>query len=346
MAIYNPEVVQQYMNETLDTMFNAAGWCEVDNSLTSKEGDTVTIWRYSGSGAPEDVSEFEGNTGYSDIDGESYEYKSVMTQARCRVSDEETYRNSWAVDKKINLLADQLFNDANAKCFKEWYATTNLFEVTSADGIPTFAEFVTAQSELNVGVDQGFQGGGESYKYFISPKDWRLFQVQLASENVIIASELINGVRKPSVNGVPVEVSDKVIDGASFFATNKAVRLLLAKSVGAETARDANLRVTEYYVRHNLCPYLEFIDKVVVLGKKVAITKTAPSHGSFNVQAYGIKGATVKLQNVAPASGYQVGTLTVTASDRSTVIVDQNHLEFRMPESGAAVEVALSFEAI
>lgn len=341
--IYEPKVVQEYLNEILKTYLDAEGWCEVDDSLKAQAGDTVEIFRYSDTGSAEKVARGEGNNYYSDIDGRSYEFKVGTAQDRVALYDEDIQKNPTVANMKMKVAPAHIVNAIKADIVNQWYNTPNTFAVTSTSGLPTVAEIIMAQSDLDLGVDNGINGGADNVCLFFSPKDYRKFQAYLVSENVIVGSEIIKGVKYTTACGIPFRASELVLDGSPVMATDKAVRLLHSNCKNTEAEREANIRRTTYYARDCYVAGLEFEKKALVMGTSVTITKTAPSNGSFDVPATSVANARVQISNIVPATGYKVGTITVTDGDSQAVTVDANN-GFVCPASGATV--AVSFEAI
>lgn len=267
MAIYKPEVVEQYINELLDTKLAVEVFVEDDRTLLAQPGDTVKVYRYTDSGSAEVVSEGAGNTNYSDLDGTPTSYTVKVVQDRCKVTDEEVARNPFVAEKKLDVVGAHIINKLRADVVGEWQKSTNKFEVADTKFIPTFTELMSALSQLDLGVDGGANGLEEDYRIFCSPDAWNAFCGKLAS-NVMIQYDMVNGKRMPIINGIAVEITDLMKNTTTtkcsmLIATNKAVRLVHGKSVAAESEREANTRTSIYYGRDNYVAALEFNNKVV-----------------------------------------------------------------------------------
>lgn len=327
MAVYNNQVVEQFINELLDTKLPVEGFCNVDNSLVANEGDSIKVYRYSDSGSAAVVTEGNGNSDYSDLDGTAYVYGIKTVQDRAKVTDEELQRNSFVAEKKLDVIAAHIINSVRNDVVAEWKKSGNVVACTAA--VPTFTELLSALVKLDLGVDAGFNSIPEDYAIFMSPAAWYAFQVTLTS-NEKIEYELINGKRVPVINGVPVKITDELASGpiSVLIATNQAVRFLNAHSVSAESSRNANTRTTEYYARKVYCPYLEFEKKVVNFGRAITLTKATVSNltekvyntiGEEIADLKVIEGQKIEIRPTA-ATGYHVATVTyggtaITADD-------------------------------
>lgn len=268
--IYTNEVVEEYLTQGLNTLLDVEALCNVDDSLEKQDGEKVKVIRYSGTGSAEFVAEGEGNTGYSDIDGQAIEYEVKVAQDRTKATDEEMKRNGKTLERKLENVKVHLVNKLRHDIMLEYAKSHHIMTpADTTDYVPTYAELMTAQTMIPM-IDGGINGDAKKVYCYMSPDAFLKFQLSLSS-NVIIQSQMIDGKQYQTVNGLPIKVTDECGKNGIpkvFLATDKAVRLLKSTCVSSEQNRLPNIRTTEYYNRLAYCPYLEFESDVVLFKAK------------------------------------------------------------------------------
>lgn len=239
-VVYENFVLENKMNEFLDTKLDMNSYMTIDASLTQAPGMIKTVNVYDVSGSVEDVSAGQGNSQSVEAYFTGVDYEVEVTQGRFIYSDEQEMQDPYIVDVGLKGLADEMVNDMVGKAITE-LGTASLTYDWDATGNFTFDDAVDAIAELNVEDEAGLF-------FLVSPADKAKVRKGLGDDLKYSEGFARTGYIG-SVAGVPVVVTKAVSEGHIYLATKDAVTAFIKKSTEIEQDRDPNTRTNTVYAR-------------------------------------------------------------------------------------------------
>lgn len=252
------EVIQNKMENLLDTALDLNTYMTVDNSLTENAGMTKSVDVYTATGDVEEVAEGEGNTADIELAYSSVDYTVGTTQGRFTYSSEQEMKNPAIVDMGVKAMADKMTNDLTAKAITEFEKGTQVVNYATA---PSFDDFVDAIAKFN--------SEGEDGLFALVNPTMKATLKKALKDDLKYSEDFVRTGYIGSVAGVPVIVSKAVSDDEIIVATKSAVTCYNKKGVEVESERIANTRTNKLYTRKVALVALTDNTKVVLIKKTV-----------------------------------------------------------------------------
>lgn len=263
-TIINKEVLGQVIGAELSTKLKFAGVAEVDTTLQSVSGDSITVEKYEYIGEAVDVAEGTAIP-ISDLSMSSQKVTVKKAGKGIKLTDEEVQRRGGEVvnegKKQLTMsIADKIDSD----CYEAAKTATLKYDGT-ADLI-TYEAIVKAQALFGEADD-------EAKVMFISPLQKAQLQLDpLFTRASQMGDDVVSSGVIGEIAGVQIIVSNKVKEYTK--ATKKqfdnpiiktgGLGIKLAKSVGIEEDRSAKTKSTEFYADEHFVAYLRDASKVVL----------------------------------------------------------------------------------
>lgn len=240
MSRYENIVIENKVNEYLDTKLGMSQFLTVDTSLEEKDGMTKKIHRYTVTGAAETVTEGSGNTGTLAVGYTPETYTVTTTQAKFQYTDEADMADSYYVEKGVEALAQSLVNEYNSLAIAEFMKTSNTVSATDFG----YDDFCDAIAKLNL-EDEEENG----FFALIAPSAKASIRKALGEELRYVEANARTGY-VGSVCGVPLFTSKAVADDTVIIANKEAVTCFMKKDVSVEQARDIDARTNDIVARN------------------------------------------------------------------------------------------------
>lgn len=252
--LYENFVLENRVNELLNTKLGVRALMTVDTSLAENAGVIKKINKYSYAGEVEQLEMGKGSTKEGMVTFEQVPYEVDLFVHKFAYFDEQAMIDPKVVEIGLDGASTVMTNDMNVKYFAELAKATLAHNYT---GALSYDVVVDAIEKLNTEDEAGlFLVINPSLKAELR-KDPDFKAAQLGE---ILYSGMIG-----QICGVPVIVS-KLADGA-YLATKEAVTLFTKKDSEVEQDRDADLRKNSIYVRKVNLVALTDATKVVKLVK-------------------------------------------------------------------------------
>ena len=247
--LYDNKVIEDMLNELLETNLNAMNLMTVNSELSGHAGMVKQILVYNFEGHVEPVERGQGNTKVGKLTHEPKEYRVKTIQETIDYADEDVMMDPHVVDYQLRGAADAMVNYMNG-LYMEELAKAEL--QLSAAGEALSYDLVVDALELmeSNGAIVGALGerAAEGAFLLINPKQRKELRkdedFKAAHQGEILFTGQIG-----QVAGVPVIVSRLVPEGQAYVATRKAVTCFVKKESQVEQARDIQTRVTEVVLR-------------------------------------------------------------------------------------------------
>lgn len=238
--IYDNFILENKLEQTLDTKIDVQNLMTVDRSLSEVAGMTKKVHVYKATGDVQEVAQGVGNTADIEVTFAEKEYKVGTTQGRFVYFDEQAMTDPLLIDAGMMGMSDSMANDLTGKYFAELAKTTTKHEYAKGTKF-SYDVVVDAIAQLNVEDESGlFLIIGNDLKAVIR-KDSDFKSKQMGE---IIASGQIG-----TISGIPVIVSKANPAKTAYLATKDAVTLFVKKGSEIEQERDANIRKNTVYGR-------------------------------------------------------------------------------------------------
>lgn len=282
---YENIVLENALNDVLDTKLNATTLMDVDDSLATQDGMIKRINRYTYTGSVEAVAEGSGNTTKSSIAKTSYDYEVLTYQQNFEYTDEEALQDSKIVDFGVSAGASEMVNNVNALFLAELQKT----EVEQSYSTIGYDSFVDAIGKLAL--------EDETNLYIVCALDMR---DAIRKDSDFVAAkqgEMIFSGHIGFISGIPVIVSKLIPSGEAYIADKAAVKFFRKKSGEVEQARDIDTRKNNVVMRLVGLVALIYGTKVCRLAKAAttATTITTYTKAAKTVAGAATTGATVKV---------------------------------------------------
>lgn len=248
-VLYDNKVMEDMLNELLESNLNAMNLMTVNTELTGHAGMVKQILVYNFEGHVEEVARGEGNTKVGKLTHEPKEYRVKTIQETFNYADEDVMIDPHSVDYQVQGAAAEMANYMNEKYMEELAkATLVLNAAGEALNYDLVVDAITLM-EAN-GAVKGALGerAAEGAFLLIHPKQ----RGELRKDPDFKAAhqgEMLFTGHIGQVAGVPVIVSRLVPEGQAYVATRKAVTCFVKKESQVEQARDIQTRVTEVVLR-------------------------------------------------------------------------------------------------
>lgn len=267
---YRNFVLENKLNELLETNLNARSFMTIDDSLTGEAGMIKKIHRYKYEGKVENLAKGAGNTVTGKVTYEPVAYELELAQEKFGYYDEDFMQDPLIVDVGLVGSAKTMVNDMNAKFFEELAKGTLKHEIEAAATL-TYDDIVDAVEKLSVQdtVVGGVNVEDESGLVILVGAD---FRAELRKDDDFVRanqSEIIFSGQIGNVCGIPVVHSRKTPADTAYVFTKEAITLFTKKESEVEQERNADTRYNTVYTRKvNLCALTDDT-KVIKIVKKL-----------------------------------------------------------------------------
>ena len=257
---YNNFVLENKFESQLTTKVDLANYLTADYSLAENAGMKKTIHKYTATGAVEDLTQGNGNSGIFEATYAAEDYTVGVTQGKGVYYDEEAMKDPMIVETITQGMAESMINDFTAKAIAEMEKTHNTVECdwTTATSGYLFGKIVDAAAKL----------GEESEGFFIliNPADLAYMRKQL-EDSLKYSEGFVRTGYVGTVCGFPVIMSKAVNQGCAILANREAVTLFIKKGSEVEQDRDPDLRKNFLYIRKVALVAITNEKKAVILAK-------------------------------------------------------------------------------
>lgn len=239
-ARYENFVIQNKLDELLETKLSMSQFLTVDTTLTETDGMIKNVHVYKSTGSGETVEEGKGNTDAIVMSYDSVPYTVGTYQARFVYTDEAAMTDSFMVDGGITNLAKDIVNEYNTQAITELEKTENEVEVDTIS-FDAFADAI-ALLDLEDAEEAGFVA-------LCNPAMKAELRKALKDELKYVEGFARTGYIG-TVCGIPVYTSKIVSDGVITISNKEAVTAFMKKDTEIEQERDANTRTNTIYSRN------------------------------------------------------------------------------------------------
>ncbi|MGN1039659.1 MAG: hypothetical protein ACI4PI_03150 [Oscillospiraceae bacterium] len=242
MARYENFIIENKVNDYLNTKLELSKFLTVDTSLQETDGMVKKVHKYTKSGSAETVSEGSGNTSALAITYTPVSYTVTTTQAKFSYTDEAAMADSFYVDKGVEAIAESIVNEFNDKAIAEWAKTTNV--VYTGNNVINYDNFADAIAQLNLeDEDEG------KFSALVNPATKAIIRKSLGEDLKYVEAFARTGYIG-SVCGIPIYTSKKVAANTVIIAAPEAVTCFMKKSSEIEQSRDADKRTNNIFGRN------------------------------------------------------------------------------------------------
>ena len=252
-VIYDNYVLENKIEDMLNTMLNVRNFMTIDNSLAANAGMKKMIHRYDYEGQVERLAMGAGNTVSGKVTFTEEEYEVAVAQQNFAYYDEQAMKDPMVIEVGLKGAATTMINDMNNQFFAELEKAT--IQQPIAGEALTYDDIVDAislmQVENNVG---GVTVENENGLFLLVGTDIKAQirkdeDFKRANQGEILFSGQIG-----SICDIPVVHSRMVPDGTAYLLTREAVTLFVKQESEVEQERQANIRRNDVYLRKvNLC---------------------------------------------------------------------------------------------
>ena len=252
---FDNEVVEIKFENQLNTRMDMMQFATADYSLSENAGMKKKIRKYSGTGAVEEVSMGNGNTGTIGAGFVEVEYEVGTTQGKGQYYDEQLMDDPAVIDKLVQHMSELMVNDMNSKIAAELgkpshkdFGITVGFDAIS-DAIAEFPQESTEGEALFILINRGDSSA------------WR----KALGDDLKYVEAFVRRGYIGTVCGVPIFWNDVIPAGKCFVATREAVTIFVKKGVEVERDREPNTRRNDLYIRKVMLVALTNADKCIEL---------------------------------------------------------------------------------
>ena len=118
-VIYDNYILENKIEDMLNTMLNVRSFMTIDNSLEANAGLKKVIHRYDYEGQVERLAMGQGNTVSGKVTFEEVEYEVALAQQNFAYYDEQAMKDPMVVDVGLKGAAVTMVNDMNNQFFDE-----------------------------------------------------------------------------------------------------------------------------------------------------------------------------------------------------------------------------------
>ena len=238
-TLYENIVLENTVNDILETKLNAQNFMTIDNDLQAEAGMIKRINAYQYEGAVEEVAKGAKNVEKGKVSFSGKDYKVTVKQQTFEYADEDLLQDPLVLEVGLKGSATEMINHMNDEFFREIAKTSTVMETAGALNYDTV---VDAIEKMNVAEDETglFLLVGNDLKAQIR-KDEDFKSARLG--------EMLFSGQIGSICGVPVVVSKKVPANTAFLATKEAVKCFVKRASQVEQDRDIETRTNTVVLR-------------------------------------------------------------------------------------------------
>lgn len=266
-VIYDNYILENKIEDMLNTMLNVRSFMTIDNSLEANAGLKKVIHRYDYEGQVERLAMGQGNTVSGKVTFEEVEYEVALAQQNFAYYDEQAMKDPMVVDVGLKGAAVTMVNDMNNQFFDELAKAT--IECPIAGEKLCYDDIVDAialmQVENTVG---GVTVENENGLFLLIGADLKAEIRHDEDFKRANQGELLFSGQVGNICDIPVVHSRMVPEGVAYLLTREAVTLFVKKESEVEQERQANIRRNDVYLRKvNLCALTDATKLVKIVRK-------------------------------------------------------------------------------
>ena len=267
-VLYANSVIEDMLEELLETNLNAMNLMTIDTELAQHAGMIKNVLVYKYEGEVEELQRGQGNTKVGTLSHEVAPYTVVTAQHMFQYADEDAMIEPKVVQHGVAGAAKTIANHMNEKYMAE-LAKAEL--VVNAAGEALNYDLVVdalAAMEANGAISgASAERASEGAFLLINPKQRGELRKD-ADFKAAAHGEIVFSGQIGQVAGLPVIVSALVPEGMAFVATKEAVTCFVKKESEVEQDRDINTRVNTIVMRKVNVVALTDKSKVVKINLK------------------------------------------------------------------------------
>ena len=236
---YPNYVLQNEIEDQLNSKLDLIRFCTVDNSLVGVAGDTKKIRVYTATDATEKLAMGDGNTKNIEVSYADVEYTIQLAQNRFPYYDEELMKDPLVIQTGIQHMTVDMVNTMQGDIYAEFAKATQAVENATF----SFDNFVDAAALLNSENVEDLE-----LFAFVSPADMAAVRKNLKDDLKYVEAYVRSGY-VGTVAGINLYTKKDATAGTIYGGTREAVTLFNKRGTEVEQERDANTRLNEIYSR-------------------------------------------------------------------------------------------------
>ena len=252
--LYDNFVLENKVEDILETMLDARSFMTIDNSLQANAGMKKYINRYEYEGQVERLAMGAGNTVSGVVTFTDEDYTVLVAQQKFSYYDEQAMKDPMVVEVGLKGAATTMINDMNDQFFDELSGANIELKIGAADAL-CYDDIVDAISLMQVANNVGgVTVENENGLFLLIGTDMKADIRKDEDFKRANQGEILFSGQVGTICDIPVVHSRKVPNGVAYLLTKEAVTLFVKKETEVEQERDANTRRNDVYLRKvNVC---------------------------------------------------------------------------------------------
>ena len=267
-VIYDNEILENKMDDLMNTRLNARSLMTVDDTLRESAGLRKTVNRYTYSGVVETLDRGEANSEKGSVTFTPAHYDVKRYQQTFTYNDMDVMQDPYLLDVAMSGAATVMVNQINDEYFAELGKISNRHPIAGESF--TYGDVVDALASIGREV--------ESDLFILMGADAR---ADIRKDTDFIAArqgEIVYGGQFGTVCGIPVLYSKKVPEGKMILTNKGAVRFFVKHESSLEQDRNIETKDnTVVYERHGLIALVDDTASVVLGRPAGTLTLTVSS---------------------------------------------------------------------
>lgn len=248
-VLYANHVLEDMLNELLETNLNAMNLMTINTELAGHAGMTKKVLVYNFEGQVEEVGRGQGNTVVGKLAHQPKEYTVGTAQQMINYADEDVMIEPKVVEYQMQGAAKVMANHMNEKYIAELgKASLTLNATGEALSYDLVVDALEAMEANGAIVGALGERATEGAFLLINPAQKAELRKD-ADFKAAAHGEILFTGQIGSVAGLPVISSRLVPEGEAYVATRKAVTCFVKKESEVEQDRDINTRVNTVVMR-------------------------------------------------------------------------------------------------
>lgn len=254
-TIYDNEILENKMNDLMNTRLNTRALMTVDDSLRESAGLRKTVNRYTYNGVVEKLGKGEANTAKGTVTFLPTHYDVKRYQQTFEYNDLDVMQDPYLLDVAMSGAAAVMANEINDEYFAELAKISNRHPLTG-DSF-TYSDIVDALASIGREV--------EADLFLLMSAEAR---ADIRRDTDFIAAkqgEIVYSGQFGTICGIPVLFSKKVPAGKMILTNKSAVRFFVKKESSLEQDRNIETKDnTVVYERHGLIALVDDTASVIL----------------------------------------------------------------------------------
>lgn len=265
-TIYDNEILENKMDDLMNTRLNARALMTVDDSLRESAGLRKTVNRYTYTGVVEKLSKGEANSKKGTVAFTPAHYDVKRYQQTFGYNDLDVMQDPYLLDVAMSGAATVMANQINDEYFEELAKISNRHPI--AGDAFTYSDIVDALASIGREV--------ESDLFILMGADAR---ADIRRDTDFLAAkqgEIVYSGQFGTICGIPVLFSKKVPAGKMILTNKSAVRFFVKRESSLEQDRNIETKDnTVVYERHGLIALVDDTASVILGAAAEPLTLSA-----------------------------------------------------------------------